>query len=76
VDIPVTLANLCFISAYIVRSVLWLRVFALTGAACLATYFYNLPHPLMNVVYWNLVYVGINTCWLGYLVLYPRKRNA
>lgn len=75
-DVLVTLANACYISAYLVRSVFWLRVFALTGSSCLAVYFYTLPDPLMNVVYWNLVYVCINLCWLGYLtVVRPLQRS-
>jgi len=68
VDALVTLANACYVTAYFVRSVIWLRVFALSGACCLALYFYTLPQPLMNVVYWNLFYVGINVAWIGRLL--------
>jgi len=75
-DALVTLANLLFVSAYFVRDVRWLRTLALCGASCLATYFYTLPQPLMHVVYWNLVYVGINTVWLTRLLLRPRRSMA
>jgi len=68
-DTLVTIANLLFMSAYFVRDVRWLRTLALCGACCLATYFYNLPQPLMHVVYWNLVYVAINAVWLTRLLL-------
>ena len=68
-DALVTIANLLFMSAYFVRDVRWLRTLALCGACCLATYFYNLPQPLMHVVYWNLVYVTINAVWLTRLLL-------
>lgn len=63
-DALVTIANVAFMSAYFVRSMLWLRSLALAGAGCLAVYFYNLPQPVMQVVYWNLAYVTINAVWL------------
>ncbi|MCW5620186.1 MAG: hypothetical protein KIS79_03660 [Burkholderiales bacterium] len=68
-DALVTLANIAFMSAYFVRSVLWLRSLALAGAGCLAVYFYNLPQPVMQVVYWNLAYVTINAVWLMRLLM-------
>jgi hypothetical protein len=67
-DPLVTFANLLYVAAYFVRSVLWLRLFALGGACCLAMYFYTLPQPLMNVVYWNLFYVALNATWIGRLL--------
>lgn len=68
-DPLVTAANLLYVAAYFVRSVMWLRLFALGGACCLAAYFYTLPQPLMNVVYWNLFYVVLNAAWIGRLLL-------
>ena len=68
-DALITIANVLFVSAYFVRDVLWLRAFALAGAGCLAMYFYTLPQPLMNVVYWNLLYVTINATWLARLAM-------
>jgi hypothetical protein len=68
-DPLVTLANLLFVGAYFVRSMVWLRVLALSGASCLAVYFYTLPQPLMNVVYWNLFYVALNSVWIGRLLV-------
>lgn len=68
-DALVTLANIAFMSAYFVRSVLWLRSLALAGAGCLAMYFYNLPQPIMQVVYWNLAYMAINAGWLVRLLI-------
>ena len=65
----VTLANSLFVAAYFVRNMLWLRAFALGGASCLALYFYTLPTPLMQVVYWNLFYVTLNLAWIGRLVV-------
>jgi hypothetical protein len=68
-DPLVTFANLLFVAAYFVRSMVWLRVLALSGACCLAVYFYTLPDPLMNVVYWNLFYVALNGVWIGRLLI-------
>lgn len=75
-DPLVTLANLMYVTAYFVRSVIWLRVFALAGACCLAVYFYTLPQPLMNVVYWNLFYVSLNAAWIARLLLTRRDAGA
>lgn len=75
-DALVTLANAFYVSAYFVRKILWLRVFALCGACSLALYFYTLPQPLMNVVYWNLLYVGINVVWIGRLLLTRQPRDG
>jgi hypothetical protein len=72
-DPLVSFANLFYVAAYFVRSVVWLRVFALSGACCLAVYFYTLPQPLMNVVYWNLFYVALNGVWLGRLLIGQRE---
>lgn len=67
-DFLVTLANLFFVTGYFMRDVMWLRTFALSGASCLALYFYTLPQPLMTVVYWNVFYVVLNTCWIAWLL--------
>jgi hypothetical protein len=75
VDSLVTLANMLFVAAYFVRNMLWLRAFALGGAGCLALYFYTLPTPLMQVVYWNLFYVTLNLLWIGRLILAPDGRS-
>lgn len=68
-----TVANLFYVAAYFVHGVVWLRVFALSGACCLAVYFYTLPQPLMNVVYWNLFYVALNGVWIGRLLIGRRE---
>lgn len=68
-DFLITLANLLFVSAYFVRRVIYLRSLALCGACCLALYFYTRPQPLMQVVYWNLLYIAINATWLTRLLL-------
>jgi hypothetical protein len=63
-----TLANVLYVLAYFVRPTLWLRALSLAGAACLIVYFYSLPEPLMQVVYWNSAFALINAAWIGRLL--------
>ena len=56
----VYIANCLYLTSYIVQDMLRLRLLSLVGAICLTTYFYTRPEPLMTVVCWNLVFVGIN----------------
>lgn len=72
-DHLITVANLLFVSAYLVRDVLVLRILALSGAACLAAYFAALSEPLLQAVYWNLFYVALNTAWISRLVVARRS---
>lgn len=64
----ITLANLFYLSAYLVRSMLALRFLALGGATTLAVYFATRPEPLMAAVYWNLFYVAMNLAWIARLL--------
>lgn len=68
-DPLLNIANLLYLSAYFVRDILWLRLLSLVGATCLMLYFYVQPQPFMQVVYWNLLFVGINLYWVGRLAL-------
>lgn len=68
-DPLLSIANLLYLVAYFVRDVLWLRLLSLVGASCLMLYFYVQPQPFMQVVYWNLLFVGLNLYWIGRLAL-------
>lgn len=70
-----TLANLFYVLAYFVRPALWLRGLSLAGTTCLIVYFYSLPEPLMQVVYWNSAFALINMAWIGRL-LFSREKSA
>jgi len=63
-----TAANVLYVCAYFVRSTLRLRLLSLGGTSCLIAYFMTLPQPLMQAVYWNLLYVVINAVWIGRLL--------
>ena len=67
-----TAANVLYVLAYFVRRTLWLRALSLAGTSCLIVYFLTLPVPLMQAVYWNALYVVINTVWIARLLLQPR----
>ncbi len=79
-DPLLNIANLLYLAAYFVRDVLWLRLLSLVGAGCLMLYFYAQPQPFMQVVYWNLVFAGLNVYWIGRLALerasWARRRFA
>ena len=66
-----TAANLLYVLAYFVRSTLQLRALSLGGTSCLIIYFLTLPEPLMQVIYWNMLYAIINLAWIGRLLLRP-----
>jgi hypothetical protein len=69
----VTVANLLYVFAYFVREALWLRALSLGGTLCLMIYFYTLPEPMMQVVYWNLLFAAINGCWIVRLATRVRR---
>ncbi len=53
-------ANFLYLSSYLVRDILHLRLLTIVAACCLATYFYNQAVPMMTVVGWNLFFVALN----------------
>jgi len=59
-DILVNIANVLYVAAYFTTDMLRLRIMTLVAAACLATYFASQPVPLLNVVAWNLFFIGLN----------------
>jgi hypothetical protein len=46
------------------------------GTACLIVYFYSLPEPMMQVVYWNSVFALINAAWTGRLLFARAKATG
>ena len=71
-----TAANLLYVLAYFVRSTLHLRVLSLGGTSCLIVYFLTLPEPLMQVIYWNVLYAVINVVWIGRLLTGAAHRSS
>ena len=65
-------ANLIYLVSYVMRDILWLRVFTVIAAACLILYFYFLPDPLLTPVYWNILFITLNVFWIARLLLERR----
>lgn len=68
-DILINLANIIYVIAYFTIDMLRLRVLAATAATCLAVYFFNQPHPMMNVVAWNIVFICLNLIQIARILL-------
>ena len=65
-------ANILYLISYAVRDILWLRILTVVAASILIAYFWLLPEPLYTVVYWNLLFTGINIYWVTRLMLERR----
>lgn len=71
-DILIHVANLFYLMAFMVRDILWLRVFTVIASFCLVAYFYFQPEPLMTPIYWNIVFTAMNVYWIVRLLLERR----
>lgn len=74
-EILINTANVLYVVAYFTMDMLRLRLLTLTGATCLAFYFYNQPTPMLNVVMWNLVFIALNLLQLARLLLQRWRRR-
>lgn len=59
-ELLINIANILYVVAYFTMDMLHLRLLTTMAAACLAFYFYNQPEPMLNVVGWNLFFLGLN----------------
>lgn len=59
-DVLVYAANILYLTSYMVRDILHLRLLTIVAACLLVTYFYNQAEPMMTVVYWNVFFVALN----------------
>jgi len=69
-------ANVIYLVSYVMRDILWLRVFTVIAAACLILYFYFLPNPLLTPVYWNILFIILNVFWIARLFLERRPVHS
>lgn len=53
-------ANIMYVTAYFMTDMLRLRILTVTGATCLAIYFYCQPVPMVTVVGWNVFFIALN----------------
>ncbi|MCA9693482.1 MAG: cyclic nucleotide-binding domain-containing protein [Myxococcales bacterium] len=52
------LANLLFLGSYLVRDILWLRVFSVVAMVALCPYYYS--SGLLQPIGWSALFIGIN----------------
>lgn len=61
-------ANVLYLVSYVMRDILWLRIFTVTAAILLVSFFYLQPEPLLSAVVWNIVFVVLNVFWIARLI--------
>lgn len=54
------LANLMFISAYLVKDILWLRLLSIVGSLLVLPYYLLRPEPLGTPAMWSCVFIAVN----------------
>ncbi|WP_417307377.1 hypothetical protein [Devosia sp.] len=74
-DLLINAANILYVIAYFTTDMVILRVLTMIAASCLALYFGTRPEPMLNVVGWNLFFLGLNGVQLTRL-LRSRRRDA
>ncbi len=62
----ITLANLFFLTAYLVRDILWLRVFVVLGGFTMLPYLLFLDEPV--AIFWRVVFILLNLTWITLLL--------
>jgi hypothetical protein len=67
-DCLIYVANGLYLTSYLVRDIVYLRALTIVAVVCLMLYFASRPEPLMEVVYWNLLFLILNAGQLGYLL--------
>ncbi len=75
-EILIHIANCLYLASYVMRDVLWLRLFTVIAATCLVGYFYFNSVPILPVIYWNLFFILLNLCWIIRLILERRPPQA
>jgi hypothetical protein len=75
-ELLINAANILYVIAYFTTDMVRLRMLTMTAAACLAAYFASRPTPMLNVVAWNLFFLGLNLFQLLRLLRLRRLRPA
>ncbi len=57
-------ANLCFLSAYIVRNILWLRILCVCGGVLLIPYYLLMAPKLWEPMAWTCLFMSIHAYWI------------
>lgn len=71
-DILVNIANVIYLASYSVRDILLLRILTVIGILLLIPYYYFQSHVLWTPIFWNVVFMTINSIWIAKLLLERR----
>ena len=75
-ELLINAANILYVIAYFTMDMLRLRILTLAAAICLAAYFYGQPVPMLNVVAWNVFFIGLNMIHIIRIVRERHRRAA
>ncbi|MEO0794415.1 MAG: cyclic nucleotide-binding domain-containing protein [Verrucomicrobiota bacterium] len=62
-------AYLLYLVSYLVRDILWLRIFTIIAGTSLLPYYFLQPEPLWEPIIWNVVFITINIVQSTVLIL-------
>ncbi len=68
----VHVANLLYLTSFMMRDILRLRVLTVIAASFLIPYYYFQPEPLLPAIYWNLAFITLNLAWICRILLERR----
>ena len=73
VELCIHLANLFYLASFLVRDILWLRLFTCCGMILGIVFFTCQPAPLYGPTAWHVVFLAINVIQIRRLVLERRR---
>jgi hypothetical protein len=69
-------ANLLYLSSYLVRDILWLRVLSVAAGLSLLPFYWTVnSSPLWEPIAWNVLFASVNLVQIGILVWERRPRR-
>ncbi len=68
----VHVANLLYLTSFMMRDILRLRVLTVIAASFLIPYYYFQTEPLLPAIYWNLAFIVLNLAWICRILLERR----
>ena len=66
------IANVLYLSSYLVKDILWLRALTVVGGLTIIAYYVFMPHPVWAAIAWNVLFLMINA-WQIRLLLIERR---
>ena len=66
------IANVLYLSSYLVKDILWLRALTIVGGLTIIAYYVFMPSPVWAAIAWNVLFLLINA-WQIRLLLIERR---